>query len=172
MADFPEFSAQDVSDFSGRPVAAYPQTYTATALKQARTLFKLGTCLKQFPDEEFEAELATNAILSMAEQLILSQKYQAALANPFQSESIGSYSYSKITGVVATGVPTGLFWFDSAVQRLGVCDIAGEGSIGGGSSGGIEVFEHDGRFGPGTGNNVRLYGPADGYNYDGSRRPD
>ena len=161
MAEFPVLTLNDVADFTGRPVAAYPQTYTATALKQARMLFRMATCLKTFPDDEFEAELAKYAILSMAEALVLAQPYQAALANPFQSESIGSYSYSKIAGVVASGVPTGLSWFDSAVQRLGVCDLSGTGVIGGGSSGGIEVFEHQGTFAPGY-NNVRLVGPADG----------
>jgi len=175
MAEFPRFDKKDVSVFSGRHEMAYPSAYTDEALRQSTMLFKMATCLKKFPDDEFEAELARYAILSMAEALILSQPFNAALANPFNSESIGSYSYGKVSGAVLTGIPTGIGWFDSAVAQLGVCDVGGNGAIGGGSAGGIETFEHQGVFGPGTGGNVRLYGPADDeyldrYGYGG--RPD
>jgi hypothetical protein len=160
MADFPAFEAKDISEFSGRHLAAYPQGYTPQALKQSVMLFKMATCLRTFPDDDFDAELARYAILSMAEALVLSQPYNAALANPFQSESLGSYSYSKVSGAVMAGVPTGISWFDSAVMQLGICERVEEGTIGGGSSGGIEVFEHQGKFGPGL-KNPRLLGPND-----------
>lgn len=160
MAGFPELSAADIAEFSGRPEEDYALSdYPEQALKQAKMLFKMGTCLTEFPDDEFSAELATYGILAMAEALILSQPYNAALANPFQSETIGSYSYSKMSGAVMTGVPTGVSWFDSAIQRLSKC---GDSGIGGGgvNFGGIGMFEHQGEFAA-TPNGVRFLGPED-----------
>lgn len=157
MAYYPPFTVDQLAGFSGRAVETYVSEVVATALDQATLLFKLGTCLKEFPEDPDEAKLAQYAIIAMADHLVLQQKYQEALASPFSSETLGSYSYSKQAAeMVMAGTPTGVMWFDLAVSRLGVCDVADGVPDGGG----IEVFEYDGYFVPGVmAGNVRLLSP-------------
>lgn len=161
MAAYPQYDIQDLSDFSGRPVGEYTNTaYAATALAQAILLFRLGTCLKEWPDDPTMAELAKMAILAMADSIYLVQNYQKILASPFSSETIGSYSYSKVAGAVMTGLPTGIGWFDMAVSQMGVCDLE-QGTVIPGMGGGIEVFENDGYFTEGRNGNFRFLSPED-----------
>lgn len=155
---YPTYTKQDLADFSGRSVATYPDYATTSALPQATLLFKIGTCLADWPEDVIDADLARMAILSMADAIVLSQPHQKVLSNPFNSETIGSYSYSKVSGAVATGLPTGIMWFDMALSRLGVCDLAAGLSAGGA----IEVFEHDAAFTGGNhAGNVRMLSPQD-----------
>lgn len=137
----------DLALYTGRPVASYP-VYTDEALNQSVLLFQIATCLTGWPTDPIEAALARYAVLSMADSLVLAQPYQAIKASPFQNESIGSYSYSKMQQSIArmgtmikTETPTGLVWFDLAVERLGICEI-GTGVY----SGSIGVFEDDAFF--------------------------
>lgn len=178
MAAYPAYTVTDLAGFSGRDVSTYENTgYATTAIAQAQLLFKLGTCQPNvWPDDPTMAELARMAVLSMADSIYIVQPFQKVLANPFSSESIGSYSYSKVAGAVMGGLPTGITWFDLAVSKLSVCDLNDGIPIGGG----IESFEWDGDFTAGAiPNNVRLLGPSDlnkhaawahdpseGYNYD------
>lgn len=169
---YPVYTIEDLSSYSGRPQSAYT-SYADTALAQATLLFKIGTCLADFPTEEPDASLAQYAILALADSIFLNQPYQQALATPFSSESIGSYSYTKSAASVAMGAKTGVGWFDLAIDRLSVCDQLDDIP----SGGGIEMFEHDGVFvqGQHVGNarflspqdvhTSRLYGydPAPGY---------
>lgn len=156
MASYPQFTSSDLALFSGRGSSAYENAaYVPVAVKQATLLFKLATCLSDFPDDPIRAELAQTAILAMADAIYLSQQYQEVLSNPFSSETIGSYSYSKVAGAVAGGLPTGITWFDLAITQLGVCDLDIP------SGGGIEMFEFDGVFTEGQGGNVRFLGPAE-----------
>lgn len=158
MAAYPEFTMEDLAKFSGRSVSEYSNAgYVPSAITQATVLFKLGTCLgDNWPDDPTNALLAEMAILSMADAIYLSQPFQVVLANPFSSETIGSYSYSKVSGAVLSGIPTGVSWFDIAVSRLSVCDLANGIPMGGG----IEAFEHDGVFVNGSlPGNTRLLGP-------------
>lgn len=158
MAAYPELTAQDLSSFTGRPAASYPATSVTTALAQARLLFKMSTCLANLPDDEDELSLARYAILSYADFIVLTLPFAKAIASPFSSESLGSYSYSKAAAAAAKGEKTGLMWFDLAVDRLGVCgDTDGIAEFGG-----IEMFENDGEFVAGSsGANVRFLSPAD-----------
>jgi len=159
MAAFPEFDVDDLAAFSGRITSEYTNTaYVPSAIAQATLLFKLGTCLgDSWPDDPTLAQLAQMAILSMAEAIYAVQPFQTVLANPFSSETIGSYSYSKVSGAVMGGLPTGITWFDLALSKLSVCDLT-SGIMGGG----IEVFEFDGAFGPGyLDGNVRFLSPVD-----------
>lgn len=161
MATYPNFTVNDLSDFSGRPVSEYTNSgYVATSIAQAMLLFKLGTCLKEWPDDPTMAELAKMAILSMADSIYLVQPFQKILSNPFSSETIGSYSYSKVAGAVMSGLPTGITWFDMALSKLSVCDFE-VGTVIPGMGGGIEVFENDGLFTQGSGNNLRFLSPQD-----------
>lgn len=163
MSAFPEYTVDNLSGFSGRAVGTYTNTaYVPTAIAQALLLFKLGTCLgDSWPDDPTLASLAEMAVLSMADAIYLSQPFQEVLSNPFSSETIGSYSYSKVAGAVMGGLPTGIMWFDLALTKLSVCDLE-EGNIIPGMGGGIEIFENDGYFTGGTQDgNVRLLSPQD-----------
>lgn len=148
---FPTYTIADLSTFSGRPEPSYPSPYTeSTALVQALLLFKMATCLTDWPTDPDQAQLAKFAVLELADQFVLSQPYTLINNSPFQSESIGSYSYSKAQKAIKAGTPLGLGWFDLAVGQLGVCELGG--LTGGGiSSGSIGVFEDDATFGVKTG---------------------
>lgn len=125
MLDAPTVS--DLADFTGSEQSSY-SAFVSQALVQATLLFGFATGLEQYPDTTAERSLAYNGILEMADKLYLSQPYAAALASPFQSESIGSYSYSKASGAVSKGQATGVVWFDLAVQKLSVRPVVEAGS--------------------------------------------
>jgi hypothetical protein len=170
--DYPTFTAVDLSDFSGRPEASYTP-FATQALKQATLLFKLATCLTSWPTDPDSAELASYAIISIADALVLTQPYQLTHASPFQSESIGSYSYSKMVlryrQSIENGSPVGVTWFDLAVQKLGICELGGLNGGGGVASDSIGVFEEDGTFGTKDGDDSGkryLLGPAQVDNQD------
>lgn len=154
------YTRQLVADFTGRPIASFPETYlNLSAIPQSVLLFKLGTCIldpeQLNPDEQ---QLVDFAILSMSDAIHLAAPYQTALASPFNSESIGSYSYSKTAKAVQDGKDTGVMWFDLAIRQLSVCE-ADSGDV---VSGGIEMFEHDGVYVAGSiSRNVQYLSPAD-----------
>ncbi len=113
---------EDLANFSGRDESSY-EIFAEEALKQATLLFELSSCLDSLPSfGSPDYELCRNAILEMADKLYLGQLYAKAKASPFQSETIGSYSYSKAAQLISSGLPTGLLWFDMAIQKLGVCE--------------------------------------------------
>lgn len=158
---YPTYTATDLATFSGREVATYGN-FAAQALLQATLLFKIGTCLADFPAPDanngIDYELAKFGILSMADAIFLVQPFQTVLSSPFSSETIGSYSYSKVSTAVASGIPTGVTWFDIAVGKLSVCDDLTASIF----SGGIEVFEHDGVLVAGAAEgNTRLVSASD-----------
>jgi hypothetical protein len=164
MATYPIFGVSEISAFSGRPVSEYTNAaYVPMAVAQATLLFKLGTCLgDSYPDDPTMASLASMAISAMADAIYLVQPFQAILSNPFSSETIGSYSYSKVAGAVMGGLPTGITWFDLALSKLSVCELNDGIPMGGG----IEAFEWDGKFASGVvPGNVRLLSPQDFNNY-------
>jgi hypothetical protein len=98
------------------------------------------------------------AILSMADAIYLVQPFQSVLSNPFSSETIGSYSYSKVSGAVMGGLPTGIGWFDVALSKLSVCELNENIPMGGG----IEAFEWELPMGNGRiPGNQRLISPLD-----------
>lgn len=155
---YPVYTANDLADFSGRDVSSYTGYATTSAIPQAILLFKIGTCLADLPEDAVKRDLAKMGILAMADAIVLAQPYQAALANPFNSETIGSYSYSKVAGAVNAGLPTGITWFDMALRELSVCDLIDHIP----SGGGIEIFEYDGAFTAGhLPGNVRFLSPQD-----------
>ncbi len=168
MAEYPKYTKDDLEDYSGRPSQSYSK-YADTALSQALLLFKIGTCLAQFPDDPLKAEIAKNGILAMADSIFLSQRYQQAMASPFNSETIGSYSYSKTASAVQRGDKTGIMWFDMAIEQLSECSYLSDGIP---TGGGIGMFEYDGLVTATSGpDSVRFLGPADldrsrGYGYD------
>ena len=155
MAEYPtNYTKQDVATASGNDVSEYTNNFIDEAIIQATLLFRIGTCLGTWPDDVINAQLARYAVLAMADAIYWVQPFQKVLRNPFSSETIGSYSYSKLSSAVSAGLPTGVSWFDTAVARLGVCDF--NPSIP--NSGGINVFEEP-KF-P-HGGYIPHYGPAD-----------
>ena len=117
-----------------------PNTFGAFALEalaQATFLFYLATGIEDYPENPNLAQLVRYGILDMADKIYLSQPYKEAAASPYQSETIGSYSYSKTIQAVKKGDATGVMWFDLAVNKLRV-----DGGIG--ASGSIEGMEWDG----------------------------
>jgi hypothetical protein len=147
----------ELANFSGRESNSYGN-FAGEALAQATLLFYLATDLSAYPDDENLAMLAKYGILDMADKIYFSQPYKEALASPYQSESIGSYSYSRMTQSVKKGDNTGVMWFDMAVGKL-----KGDGS-GIGSSGSIQGMEFDGLEANGNGG-YKIRGATGNYSY-------
>jgi len=149
------YTKEDLANFAGRPAVSIPP-FWEVAVAQATLLFKIATCLTNPPTDPTEAQLVDMAILSMADSILLAQPYREALASPFTSESIGSYSYGKTAKAVANGQSTGIMWFDMAVDRLGQCDLEQGIPMGGG----IDVFGL-GAYTPAGARNYTFLGPED-----------
>ncbi len=127
----------ELATFTGRPNNVFGE-YAVEALAQATLLFYLATEIESYPESLSLATLAKNGILDMADKIYLSQPYKEAVASPYQSETIGSYSYSRAVAAVKKGDATGVMWFDLAVNKLK------SGGSGIGSSGSIQGMEWDG----------------------------
>lgn len=148
------YTRQDLANLTGRPLASFPQTFVeASAIPQAMLLFKMGTCLAS-PDDltDEQKQLVDFAIVFMADAIHLTAPYQRVKYTPFNSESIGSYSYSRAAAAVSIGKVTGVDWFDLAVQQLSVCDVMDGIPM----SSGIDVFGAGEGF-PQTGPGVKRY---------------
>jgi hypothetical protein len=144
----------DLANFTGRASNTFGD-FASEALTQATLLFYLATDLEEYPTDINLANLAKYGILDMADSLYLSQPYKESTASPFQSETIGSYSYSRLTRSVKKGNDTGVTWFDLAVSKL---RAAGSGI---GASGSIEGMEWDGlEVGSGKGGRNKIVGAS------------
>lgn len=126
----------ELSAFTGRATVTFG-AFAVEALAQATLLFTLATELEFYPLDENLVRLAKYGIMDMADKIYLSQPYQEATASPYQSETIGSYSYSKSVQAVKKGDATGVMWFDLAVNKLSHGDSIG-------ATGSIEGMEWDG----------------------------
>ena len=119
---------QELAAFTGRPVTSYT-SYVNSALVQSAMMFTIlaelgaGDYAGMAPDFQ---QLANMGVMAMADWLYLRWPYQQVLANPLESESIGSYSYSKPDQEIARNAQaievkaekTGVDMFDLAVRRL------------------------------------------------------
>lgn len=148
------YTRQDLANLTGRPIVSFPQAFVETsAIPQATLLFKMGTCLAALDDLTDDQKLMVDfAIVFMADAIHLTAPYQATKYSPFNSESIGSYSYSKAASAVSLGKVTGVDWFDRAIQELSVCDAMDGIPM----SAGIDVFGA-GEGMPQTGPGVKRY---------------
>lgn len=140
---YPVPTLSQLSTFSGRPESTY-LAFTDQALAQATLLFSLQTGMTVPPEDENLSSLALNAILQMADSLYLAQPYVPLKAKPFQSETIGSYSYSMGSGQFRESISflkaqvghyTGLIWWDLAMREFGDT-LQTESSS-------VQVFERD-----------------------------
>lgn len=127
----------DLANFTGRASNSFG-SFAQEALAQATLLFYLATGLSEYPNTPELLTLSQYGIMDMADKIYLGQQYAETKASPFQSETIGSYSYSKLTNSVKKGNDTGVTWFDIAVQKL---KSASERIA---QSGSIEGMEYDG----------------------------
>lgn len=109
----------DLSGFTGHDPARYG-SFVYEALEQAGDLFELATGLIALPVSGLASRVARRGVLAMAEALFEGNAYREARFSPFRSETIGSYTYSLAEGSVLAGIPTGISWFDLAVDRLKV----------------------------------------------------
>lgn len=116
-------TVDELATFSGRPAGSYGG-FATEALAQATLLFSLVTKLGDYPADPDLTKLAKNAIMQMADRLVLEQPYQAMTASPFSSENLGGYSYSKSATfkTARDGGDTGLVWWELAVDELSQVD--------------------------------------------------
>ncbi len=152
-------STADLAEFTGRDEDSF-SAFAAQALAQATLLFSVVTKRSEYPDDADAAQLARYAILEMADRILLEQPYAAARATPYQSETIGSYSYAKGSAAAKArdGERTGLLWWDLAIDELSLAErsIVASGSV----NGGVErqsVYSVD----LGDGEQRYLLGPAE-----------
>lgn len=117
---YPVPTLADLATYSGRAENSYG-LYVDEALKQATLLFVIASGLNEAPTDDSDLQVATYGILAMADSIYLTQPLAEAAASPFQSESIGAYSYSRATrSRIIRGEKTGIDWFDLAIDRLRV----------------------------------------------------
>ncbi len=127
----------ELVNFTGRPEPALGE-FAEQALIQATLMFSILTKLDTYPAEPDKELLATYAIMEMADRLLLEQPHAEARSRPYQTETIGSYSYSKVTPTAMaaqTGLKSGLFWWDLAIDELSL------GGTSGHSHGSIQVCD-------------------------------
>lgn len=175
---WPVPTVAELAGYAGRPVASYTP-YANSALLQATVMF---TILSELSADDYAGMqpdyqlLANMGVMAMADWLYLRWPYQQVMASPLQSETIGSYAYSKpiqemarnAQAIEVTSEKTGVDMFDLAIRRL-----ARRRSLAGVFYGQITGFEHFGRddlarirWDPEEGRMV-LVGPADRDQYDG-----
>ncbi len=126
-----------LADWSGRPEGSYT-SFANSALLQAVIMFATVTELtgddvaallsgqNAGTGHDYDYLLTQQAIMSMADYIYLRQPYQQVIAAPLQSETIGSYSYSKAQQQVGrnaaaleiTGEVTGIVMYDLAVKIM------------------------------------------------------
>lgn len=126
-------TVDELAAFTGRPVNTFP-AFASMALTEATLMFQTLTKLPAYPDDPDLAQLARFAIVEMADRIIGEQPYSTIKSSPFQTETIGSYSYSKVTPTTKTvqqGSRSGLFWWDIAVDELTVLSqtLTAHGSV-------------------------------------------
>jgi hypothetical protein len=140
----------ELAEYTGRPATSYT-SYVNSALLQAAMTF---TILAELSADDYAGmqpdfqQLANMGVMAMADYLYLRWPYQQALASPLQSETIGSYSYSKpiqemarnAQAIEVTAEKTGVDMFDLAVRRL-----ARRTAMNGVFYGQVTGFEHTAR---------------------------
>lgn len=125
---WPVPTVAELAAYTGRPMDSYTG-YVNSALLQATMMFtilsELGAGDYGGLSADFQ-QLANMGIMAMADHLYLRWPYQQVLASPLQSETIGSYEYSKPVQEMARNAQaievnsekTGVDMFDLAIRRL------------------------------------------------------
>ncbi len=144
----------ELATFSGRLEATY-SAFATQALLQSTLLFSMLTEITDTPSDANEAQMVANAIMEMADHLYLVQPFVEIKAKPFQSETMGSYSYSvgSAASKAMSGDKTGLLWWDLCLKLLGQKTTI--------TSNEIIVFDRDGNLWTDSTGNTVLVGPAE-----------
>lgn len=103
------------------------ESWTVLALQQATDLFWLATGLPDFPSDPQLLRIAKNAILEFAQWLLVQDEHKTEIFSPYNSERIGSYSYSKLARAensIHKNDPLGLFWWDKALSLFANSDTS------------------------------------------------
>lgn len=146
---WPVPTLERLAEFSGRSAVSYTP-YINSALLQSAVMF---TTLTERGADEYglfspdDQLLADMGVMAMADYLYLRFPYYQVMASPLQSETIGSYSYSKplqaqarnAQAIEVSADKTGVDMFDLAVRML-----AKRRRANGVFSGQITGFEHFG----------------------------
>jgi hypothetical protein len=149
----------DLAAFTGKATTYY-ERYVTQSISQAEDLFEIATELTVLPESGLSLRLAQRGVLSMAEALYEGQASRDLRFSPFRSETIGSYSYSLASSVVAQGIPTGISWFDLAVSELRQTPLV--------TSSSVRAFDRPGDYATDIHGNTYLVGPADTEYFRGS----
>lgn len=109
----------DLARFTGKSPDHYSDPFVYEALEQAGDLLELASRVSvPPPSSTLLGRLARRGVLAMAEAIFEGNAVRDLRFSPFKSETIGSYTYSLAEGSVLAGIPTGISWFDVAVERL------------------------------------------------------
>ncbi len=151
----------DLAGFTGKSPDHYADPYVYEALEQASDLLELATRIDRLPPEgTLLYRIARRGVLAMAEAIFEGNQVRDLRFSPFKSETIGSYTYSLAEGSVLSGIPTGISWFDAAVDRMRL-EAGASDTI---SNSSISAFDRPGDTGTANGRPI-LIGPADTENF-------
>jgi hypothetical protein len=110
--------ADELDDFSHQETDRFDEDQKDFSIQQAADLLFIATGLDEDPTDARTARIVNYAILAMSWKLLDVTDNTTEINSPFQSETIGSYSYSKMMAAISTGQITGVAWFDIAVKFL------------------------------------------------------
>lgn len=91
------------------------EEYAELILQRSADLFVIATGVTDDPDDDLSVRIMESGILAMSHALWVRSKDANAVLSPFQSERLGSYSYTKMMQMVQSKGLTGIDGFDAAV---------------------------------------------------------
>ena len=106
--------------------------WAEAALQQAADLFWLATSLTEYPPDAQSVRMIKYAMMEMAQYLLVQDDNKTEIFSPYNSERIGSYSYSKLARAdskIQRNIPLGLFWWDKAVNMFATANLAAIWSV-------------------------------------------
>lgn len=152
----------DLAGFTGKSLAHYNDPFVVEALLQAGDLLEIATRVSVLPPvTTLLGRTARRGVLAMAEALFEGNQHRDLRFSPFKTETIGSYNYTLAEGSVLAGIPTGISWFDVAVDRLRT-EMGVDGAVI--SNDAIAAFDRPGDT-ANLGGRPILIGPADTENF-------
>jgi hypothetical protein len=88
------------------------------AFQQAADLFYVAAGITDDPTDEYALRILKWGLMDMAYKILITRENQAEIYSPYSSETIGSYTYSKMLSAIQAGLRTGVEWFDIALSLL------------------------------------------------------
>lgn len=122
--------ADELATFMHETFSSEEEEWAEAELQRAADLMAIAINTETNPSDSLGLRLMKDGILDMAAYLFVRSENRSETYTPFQSERIGSYSYSKMMGQASTGQPTGVELFDAAVMYLvGLSETEGDGVV-------------------------------------------